>query len=264
MEKLQVLTLLIFTSLSLEAAVLNTENCQAPSRHEPILYAENFSGQFTIETLKKKEDEIYRSGKRLKARAYIADSGELVLPHRNGNKVKVGKEFLKAIVAQLENAFNLGYVDALIFPDMGHAHFLVEMGNYVNNISPLEVKDQHLAYEMILNDKKTKYLYHTAEKIKFYDEAGVMSSSRKVGWRFYTRNILGSGDGSGSFELLKNLKHNHNTSRSENYYNKDNYRYWGAGFNISASVSGCFSFMRNGKKFNFDISLEDLPYESMY
>jgi hypothetical protein len=268
MENLKILTLLFITSLSSLTAsganVINASNCQFPNEDEKILYAENFSGQFTLETLKEKEEEIYNSGKRLKARAYINTSGDLVLPHRNGNEVNISSDFIKAISAQVENAFNLGYVDALIFPDMGHSHMMLEIENYVNNIDPLEVRDQHIAYELMLKDKNTKYLYHTAEKIKFFDEAGDMYPDRKIGWRFYTRNILGSGDGSGHIELLHNLEHGHNTSRSENYFNNKKYRYWGAGFNISASVSGCFSFMRNGKKFNYDISLEDLPYESMY
>ena len=264
MENLQLLTLLFFISLSSKAGVVNLNNCQLPDSQEKTLFAENFSGQFTLETLKEKEEEIYHSGKRLKARAYVTASGKLVLPHRNGNLVNIDKVFIGAITAGLENAFSLGYVDALIFPDMGHSHMLLEMGNYVNNIDPLEVRDQHLAYEMMFKDKNTKYLYHTAEKVKFYDEAGDMYPDKKVGWRFYTRNILVTGDGNGDIELLKNLEHTHNTSRSENYFNNKKYRYWGAGFNISASASGCFSFIRNGKKVNFDISLEDLPYESMY
>jgi len=248
-----------FLTLSaLASSLVVSENCRRPLADEPIVYAEEFRGSFNLKSLVEKEQEIYTSGKRLMNRAFEED-GELYLTHSHrGDKVKISLSFVKGVIAQVEKAFVLGYVDALIFPDMGHSHMFIDLDYFKKEVAPHPVAEQHLAYEKMLNHPKSKFLYHTAEKLKFYDDEKNFLPGRKLGWRFHTRNIVG--DSQGNIELIKKFKHSHNTAHFNEFYDNKNIKSWSAGFNISGSEKGCFAYSRAGKTMFFDISLLDLPY----
>jgi hypothetical protein len=234
---------------------VNQENCAAPVLDEPTLYAEEFSGFFTLESLKEKEAQIYESGMRLLKRAYI-NEGEVVLTHYSNNLVRLSDNFIESVVKHVEVAFEHGYIDALIFPDMGHSHLFVPMDYFQSQIVPMPVSEQAKSLEMMLNNPGTKFLYHTAEKLKFLGEDGKLLSNRHIQWRFYTRNLVGDNQGLGDMNLIYDHEQSANTARD---YGPD-YRYWGAGFNISISKNGCFAFKRNAQTMYFDLSLKDLPY----
>jgi hypothetical protein len=85
-------------------------------------------------------------------------------------------------------------------------------------------------------------------------EEGQFVEDRHVQWRFFTRNLVGHNKNQGKIELLHNETHSHNTAREYD----EGYRYWGAGFYISANKNGCFAYQNNGKTFYFDLSLKSL------
>ena len=254
------IALFLFGPILMASTLVVSDHCQAPDSSEQTLYAEEFRGSFTLKTLMEKEEEVYLSGKRLKGRAYLKD-GQLYLTHSYRNMpVYIPESFVKSIVAQVEKAFALDYVDALIFPDMGHSHMFIDLKYFNEEVDPIPGKNRHLAYEKMLAHPKTKFLYHTAEKLQFYDESDEFLPGRKLGWRFQTRNIVG--DSLGNIEIIKKHDHTHNTAHHGDFYDAVNTKSWSAGFNISGSYKGCFAYKRDGKTRYFDISLQDLPYES--
>lgn len=234
-----------------------TESCQRPAEDEPILYAEEFSGSFSLERLKEKEQEVYASGMRLDERAYLKD-GLIVLPLEEDSFVRVPEVFIKSIIRHVEVAFERNYIDALIFPDMGHSHLFINMEYYKSDVSPSVIKNKVLSYERMFSHPDTKVLYHTAEKVEMLTKEGRLSEDRHMQWRFYTRNLVGDNLAQGNVNFIFNHSQGANTAHDYG----PGYRYWGAGFNISISKDGCFPFKRNGQTFYFDLSLKDLPYRA--
>ncbi len=255
----KVLSLLITLSLSAFAVpeIVNTENCFKPFEQEDILRSSDFTWGVELEVIKKRYSEIYEKGQRLKGRAYITE-GRVVLPisiygGRQG-EIKLSQRFLKSIVGHVEEGLKRGYVDAINFSDMGHSHFFVNQKFYNEVVNPIPVKESDRAYELMINHPETRFLYHTAEQMKMRTEAGELINDRHIQWRFFTRNLVGHNKAQGKIELLHNAEHSHNTARDYD----SGYRYWGAGFNISATKNGCFAFMDKGVRKYFDISLKDL------
>lgn len=256
---LTLLLLIHFNTLAFPEDIVREESCQIPDANEAILYAEEFSGSFSLQKLKDKEHEINTSGMRLNGRAYVSE-GKLIIPHANYPKslINIPDIFIQSIVRHVEVAFERNYIDALIFPDMGHSHFFIEMDHYNNSVQPYVLSDRSMSFENMFSHPETKILYHTAEKMEIITKEGELSEDRHMQWRFYTRNLVGDNTGRGDLNFIFNHDHSANTAHSYGA----GYRYWGAGFNISISEKGCFSFQRNGRTFYFDISLKDLPYRS--
>ena len=252
----RVIALIMLASLAPAWGLVNVENCR-PSANEDILRSGEFSWGMTLEEIKNKESDVYERGLRLNGRAFVKD-GEVYLPHSTyGSKepklIKLSERFIKSVTSHVENALKRNYVDALIFPDMGHSHLFIDQKFYDEVLSDIPVKEQHKRYELMLSHPKTKFLYHTAEQLKMLDEGNELLPNRHLQWRFFTRNIVGDNN-QGKLELVHNESHSHNTAH--NY--EEGYRYWGAGFNISATKKGCFSYQRDGKTYYFDLSLKDL------
>lgn len=231
--------------------------CDTPRVDEAIVYQEDFRWNMSREEILKKADEIYASGKRLKGRAFYDNEGEkFVLPFRRAGDedVKMPIAFAYSIKRHIEEALRLGYAEAVIFPDMGHAHFFIPQEIYDTEVATIEGLDQYLRYEKMLALKDLKVLYHTAEQLQMQDEDKKLIEDDQLRWRYYTRNVVGDNRGEGRLEIFKNLGRGFNTVKEAS-----GYKYWGAGFDLSASRDGCFSYVYEGKKYYFDISLESLP-----
>jgi len=251
-------TFLLLAASIQSFAYVNVENCKRSNAPEEVLRSSEFSWGMSLEDIKVKEKEVYNKGLRLKDRAYVED-GVVYLPYVSNQgseekKVKLSERFLKSVIGHIENGLKRKYVDSIIFPDMGHSHLFVNQEFYDKHVAPLSVKDQNKAYELMLNHPETRFLYHTAEQLSMLNEDRTLKDDRKLQWRFFTRNLVGHNKNDGKIELLHNESHSHNTARDYD----EGYRYWGAGFNLSATKNGCFAYTNNGKTYYFDLSLKDL------
>lgn len=259
--KNMILSLFVLTGLvrSLEAKeFINVENCVRTGEEEDVLRASEFSWGMTLDEILQKEKDVYEKGFRLKARAYYED-GEVYLPYqvygdKEEKKIKLTDRFMKSVIGHVEGALKRGYVDAVIFPDMGHSHFFLDQKYYDEVLSSIPVKEGHKRYELMLAHPETRFLYHTAEQLTMVDENKQLLPDRKIQWRFFTRNLVGGNKNLGKLELLHNETHSHNTSHTY----EEGYRYWGAGFDLSATKNGCFAYKKNGKTYYFDLSLKSL------
>lgn len=259
MKKAKLFLILITVHLSFGgyAQDVREETCAAPKADEPVIYNSDFSWGMSQEDIKNKEKEIYDSGKRLQKRAYLNKEGELVVSVTaigEDELAKIPALFIKSIKAHIENALKRKYVDAVIFPDMGHSHFFMKEDFFNRQIAPLPVSQRALGYERMMNNRDLKVLYHTAEQLTVHTADRTLIDNRSLQWRFYTRNLVGDNRALGKMELLHAESHRHNTA---NEYD-EGYRYWGAGFYVSVSKDGCFAFTREGETQYFDINFTGL------
>jgi len=255
-----IITLLSLLSLSAVAAptiIVNKENCAKPIEQEEVLRSSEFSWGVELSEIKKKYDEVYEKGLRLKERAYL-NGDQVILPISllggERGEVKLSERFLKSVIGHVEEGLKRKYVDAIIFPDMGHSHLFVDLKFYNEVLKQIPIKQNDKRYELMLNHPETRFLYHTAEQLEVKDDEGKLLEDRHIQWRFFTRNLVGHNKAQGKIELLHNEKHKHNTARDYD----EGFRYWGAGFNISATKNGCFAFVDKGVTKYFDLSLKDL------
>jgi hypothetical protein len=108
----------------------------------------------------------------------------------------------------------------------------------------------------LFHEPQIKMLYHTAEKME--PSVRTELEKRKSNWRFYTRNLIGSNNGSREIEVRFEPNHDANT-----LHEYPEHFYYGGGFDLSASKDGCFEFKVDNKVYYFDISLESLPYKNV-
>lgn len=249
----------LLLSLNLSANVRES-TCQLPVNESHVMQGD-FHWNMELAEIVQKEAEIRASGKRLKGRAYLNEAGELVLPMKIFNRgeveVAINSNFISSITKQVEKAFERGYINALIFPDMGHSHLFIPKSFYESELAGLGPSRFDELYQKVFANPETKILYHTAEQLKLVGDDKLPLRDRLIQWRFYTRNILGGLKNDGAIDLLHEMSSSHNTAHN---YKNEEYRYWGAGFNISTSKDGCFSYKVGSETFYYDISLEDLPY----
>lgn len=238
------------------------ETCTPQKEGEPLVRNSDFSWNMSREDILAKQEEIYKSGKRLQKRAYY-DSDEKVIKapvqsFGDSRKVMtVPDRILKSVRAHIEQSLKRGYVDAIIFPDMGHSHYFIPQEFYDRVIGPLPSSEKALIYEKMLAHDELKILYHTAEQLKMVkkvDGKNKLIDNRKTQWRFYTRNLIGDNKMQGHMEFVHNEDHSHNTGRSY----EEGYKYWGGGFYISASEKGCFAYKHEGETFYFDMNFTGL------
>lgn len=231
--------------------------CSQPAADEPILFSDDFFGWgLNMEQAKKASELAYASNKRLKERAYF-DGENFVFPNAIYNSpvlVRIPKNFISSIIKHVESALKRNYVDFIIFPDMGHSHYFIPEDFYNNVLDKFADNEKHLRLEAMMAYPGLKILYHTAEQIKMKDEDKNLINDRHLQWRFYTRNIVGDNQEQGHLEIIHASDHGYNTAHDY----EEGYRYWGAGFNISANENGCFPFLYNGQTYYFDLSLKDL------
>lgn len=233
------------------------DRCRPKSPGEDILRNSDFSWNQTLEQILKRGQELYISPKRLDHRAYKNDKGEYVIPLDIMGVIKEAKisdRFIRSVTLHIEEALKRRYVDAIHFSDMGHSHFFIPQDFYDRELKDIPFEEKHILYEKMLNHEGLKVLYHTAEQLVMKNENGELLPDRHIQWRFFTRNLIGDNEALGKLELLHNETHAWNTAHEYD----PGYRYWGAGFYISANEKGCFPFRHEGKIYYFDINLEGI------
>ena len=249
-------TLFILCSLQAFGAA-DPKRCSAQSTSEIPVYSSDFKWNLTLDEIKNLANTMYQSEKRLGKRAFYDEAAKsMVFPDtatRGGNS-KIPDQFIKTIAKHVEKAFARGYVDALIFPDMGHSHFLIPTAFYKKEIEPLPVSQFNLLYEKIMKNKDVKVVYHTAEQLQVMDESKKLLDDKKLQWRYFTRNLVGHNTVDPDIELINATA----TSAANTVGEVTGYYWWGAGFNIHANKNGCFEFKKDGKTLYFDLSLYDL------
>lgn len=247
--------MVVLFSLSVNAQV-NTR-CAPEKAGETPVYSSDFRWGMTLEEVKLKANEMYASGKRLAKRAYFDSALKTyVFPFdaERGGNVKIPATFIKAIQRHVEKAFERDYVNALMFPDMGHSHFIIPEDLYQKVIDPIPVNQFNVLYEKMFAMKEMKVVYHTAEQIKVMDKEKRLLEDKKLQWRYYTRNLIGQNLPEPDVEIFNATSQSEANTVGE----VTGYHWWGGGFNINASKDGCFAFKKDGKTFYFDLSLYDL------
>ena len=240
------------------------QRCSSPLEGEPVVYSQDFKWGYEFDEMANRYQEIYESGKRLHMRAYYDQSQDhFVFPgERLGKKytVKIPEHFIANIAIHLEEGLKRDYADYVFFPDIGHSHFFVPNKFYDEVIRPLPVADRAKRYELMMQHEGVKVLYHTAEQLGMKDrETKELFDDDYLRWRYYTRNLVGYNNGARKVEIHKKLNDGFNTVHD---HDGGDYKYWGAGFNVSASKDGCFAFKtKEGETHYFDLSLEDLPFD---
>lgn len=230
------------------------EKCSASTSADPILTNGDFSWDIPLEELKLRARELYVSPKRLKNRAYVNDRGQAVIPLNVFGTVKevpLTEKFIKSVRLHIEEALKLNYVDEIMFSDMGHSHVFIPQQYYQEILNPIPIREKHLLYEKMLAHEEVKFLYHTAEQLKMFDENKELLDDRHLQWRFFTRNLVGDNNAQGKLELLHAKDHSYNSANSY-----EGYKYWGAGFDLSANIDGCFPFTHEGETYYFDLNFE--------
>ncbi len=236
------------------------KRCMSALPGEIPVYSSDFKWNLSLEEIKNLANIMYKSEKRLAKRAYYNEAAKsLVFPKGEdlGGNIRIPEQFVKTIAKHVEKAFARGYVDALIFSDMGHSHFLIPLSFYNKEIAPLSVNQFNqfnLLYEKIMKNKDIKVVYHTAEQLQVMDESKKLLDNKKLQWRYFTRNLVGHNTVDPDIEIINATA----TSAANTVGEISGYYWWGDGFNIHANQNGCFQFKKDGKILYFDLSLYDL------
>ena len=237
--------------------LIEPSHCSIPEEKREYLKNDDFNWSIGLEELTSHTNMIYELDKRLVRRARINQEKNVVMPikvpSRGYQDVQLTPRFVKSVKMHIEKALERNYVDAITFSDMGHAHILIPQKVYKEEISPIPIRDKNLLYQKMLAHREVKFLYHTAELIDLKSSYNDPLLQRHLRWRFYTRNLLGGNQALGKLDILHNHEHPANSvNRLEGY------KYWGAGFDISANKNGCFVYTYNGKKYFYDINFEGI------
>lgn len=252
-------TVFFLTSTGFSELQINTENCRSEVATEKPLYASDFKWGYLLNELIEKFEVIYKSPKRLAKRAYWdVDVQKIILPYdiERGGGVELNPAYVAAVISHIEQGFQKKIIDGVFFPDMGHSHLMIPKVKYEKKYKNIPVNQMSRMYELFFKDPEILTLYHTAEQLKMLDENENLLSDERIRFRHHTRNLVGHFDPRKEIFVVQNPESKQNTSNGI-----PNYEWWGAGFNLSANEKGCFSYLRDGQKFNFDISLFDLDYD---
>ena len=255
---LMMITIEAWASLLTDQQKLTIAIQRCQQTEAPTLYADDFHFNMTPEEIDLKFSQTYDSGKRLIERMFY-DNSNFIFPYRKTKTIKVSNNFVLRIIAQVEKASERNYVKHIFFPDMGHTHLFVP-NEYYNGQQIQELSSNHRnydkLYEALFAYPETKILYHTAEQLRFIDDNKAPIPDSYLLWRMHSRNLLGFLN-SNHLEIIYEPTNFANTARKlKGHYN------WSAGFNISASKDGCFPYVHDGVVKYFDLSMDDLPYES--
>jgi hypothetical protein len=234
------------------------ETCSLASSDEQVVAGADFRWGQPLDELNERGERLYHTGKRLPKRAYW-DEEQIVVPiHtiRGEQIVRLKPSFILSVRRHIEEGLRRGYVDQVIFSDMGHSHFFIPSDYYRDHLAPFTVAQRHLMYEKMLAYPGLKVLYHTAEQLLMLSPDQTLKDDRHLQWRFYTRNLVGDNRGRGQMEIIHQADHSYNTGRDY----EEGYRYWGAGFYITANSEGCFSYRFQGETRYFDLNLEGIDF----
>ena len=236
------------------------QRCGEVPADEPILYQSDFQWDYSHEAMASRFDEIYVSGKRLQDRAYREEaSGDYVLPVSEnwGGRTILSKRLVENLRLHIEKALARGYAEFIFFPDMGHTHLFIPRDHWDAEYANGPAAEIGNMYSRLFDDPELKVLFHTAEQLQQRDDDGNLLPDRHLQWRFFTRNLVGDNNWGGRVDILHDPESAANTVRS-----MADHKYYGGGFNISASKEGCFPFNHNGETLYFDISMSDLPSDT--
>lgn len=233
-----------------------TQRCGPLTAAEKPLYSSEFKWGYDLPGMLEKFVEVYKAPKRLPKRAFWDEKRQVLkLPYDSGRggDIVINETFVQTIVRHVERAFELNYIDAVFFPDMGHSHFLIPDRLYQDKYDKYPVNQMSLMYQDMFKDPQINILYHTAEQLKTLDENDRVLSDPKIQWRFRTRNIVGQNEPTTDLRVLQNPESKANTVGGEAGYN-----WWGGGFNLSGNQKGCFEYRAHGQIYFFDLSMYDL------
>lgn len=234
-----------------QVALASMENCRMERPEDQVLYATDFRWYQPFDAMLQLYEQLYTSGKRLAKRAYWdAEENSYVLPYdadRGGN-VRISGEFVGAVRTHIEKALKRKYADAIFFSDMGHSHVFVPE-HPRRDYMDLPADRLTEIYEKLFADSEVRFLYHTAEQLSTDGQDPHMV------WRRHTRNLVGENRVNGEVFVQPGY---HEVGYGINEL--EGYRWFSAGFHVSANQNGCFVFSANGETRRFDISLYDLTY----
>ena len=230
--------------------------CPPPAAGEDILRESDFHWSYPLPEMKKRSTEMYGSPKRLGRRAYWdAKTRSLRLPYmkERGGDVEIGEALIRAVRRHIERAFELEYIDAVFFPDMGHSHLLVPQALWSGKYDHYPIERMTELMRDMLRDPRVSIFYHTAEQLKTREDDGRLSEDPRTRVRYRTRNI------SGPIAPDAELSVHQNPDSKANTVNEvPGTFWWGGGFNMSAQQDGCFEYSAGGQTYRFDLSLFDL------
>lgn len=236
--------------------------CQPEKSGEIPVYSNDFKWGLSLADVKSLSGVMYDSQKRLAKRAYYDETLKtLVFPYDSsrGGNVKIPAAFLKAVQRHVEKSFERNYIDAVMFPDMGHSHFLIPEALYKKQLDPIPPNQFNQLYEKMFNMKEMKVVYHTAEQLSVMDGNKKLLDDKKLQWRYYTRNLVGQNLPEPDLELVNATATSDANTMGE--ADMPGYHWWGAGFNIHANKNGCIGFKKGNQIMYFDLSLYDLESE---
>lgn len=254
------LFLLSFISVSLNSLagqdpIIINSSCYQGSHLDATLSWGDFKWGYSPEDLLTRFSQIYQEERRLRFRAFFNEEKQsILLPYtvERGGAVEVPAKFIKAVSRHIEVAFENKYIDGVFFPDMGHSHLLIPDAKW-EEYQKIPVSQMNKMYEGFFSDPEVLVLYHTAEQLAFLDSENKVKPDPYSQWRFATRNLVGHTYPSDNLSLAQNPSSMANTVNGI-----QGYRWWGAGFNISANKNGCFGYQKDGQIYYFDMSLFDL------
>ncbi len=229
--------------------------CQPEAAENAKLYSSDLKWHQPLPAMLALYGNIYQSGKRLPKRAYW-DSvrGQYLLPyHMAGNTpIVVTEEFIGAVRTHIEKALVRKYADAVFFSDMGHSHMLIPEQKYHDEYRDIPADEHSELYSKAFADREVRFLYHTAEQME------MSGAEPHIIWRQFTRNLVGENRTGGEVNIEAGYHEPGHTLRDV-----VGYRWFSAGFNLSASKDGCFPFTTPaGVTMYFDLSMYDLESES--
>ena len=223
------------------------ERCGLPHENEIQNAVKVPGGYKTSEEIRVLSQKIYTSSQRLANRAWYDPTMKKLYAYYLKEKIAIPSRLIKSVTAHIERTLAEGYAEEVILSDMGHAHMLIPLDVY-------RAKDRTGGMGKVLSffygHTKTKFLYHTAEHLKIWDEEEErIPINPYLQQRYYTRNVIADNSGSSEIRLAQNPDNLYNTVRSY-----PGHRYI-SGFDISANKGGCFPFYdKNNNIRYFDIS----------
>ena len=190
--------------------------------------------------------KIYNSPGRLRNRTFYDSKLQKFQAPFQGGMVTIPRRLIQSVTTHIETALAMGYVDEIIFSDMGHSHILVPRNIYKN----LQSKSLHDMLTILYDHPQTKFLYHTAEQLGMTNENEKLSNNRHLQQRYYTRNLLTTNDGRSEIHIAQGEDKTKFNTVGE--WPGHNYM---VGFDISANKNGCFPYYdKNNNLRYFDLS----------
>ncbi len=233
--------------------------CMEPLPGEPVVYNSDFNWNMSLTEMQDRFNMINESGKRLQNRAFWSETDKQFVFSLKSGKVWIPANFLLSVKLQVENALLRDYASYVFFPDMGHSHFMMPPADFDRDVLGNQgAENKHKIYTALLNNSNLRVLYHTAEQLRMMDEQKQLIPDTFLLWRYFTRNLVGDNRRQGTLEIFKKLTGNFNTLGETE---TPTLKWYSAGFNISTSKNGCFSYTKGDQTFYFDLSLSDLPMD---